>query len=230
MVATRWADLGEAGLVVGATFPAQLAAARAIVGDLPVLVPGIGTQGGDLEASVRAGSSAPGAGLLLSASRSILYASRGEDFAEAARAAAIATRTRDQRRAADRTGSRRTASRSVRPRPSGRLTRRRQRHERRAVEVDERPREHDVELVGAGACDPVGAGRGARRDRRRPAATRRPMPSRPPSTGRRHDPRVRSRPTGAGPARSRCADVVRVSVVGRRRARRPCRGPAPRAC
>lgn len=92
MVATRWSQLGEAGLVVGATFPAQLGAVRSIVGDLPILVPGIGAQGGDLEASVGAGSVTPGTGLLLSASRSVLYASSGEDFADAARAAAMATR------------------------------------------------------------------------------------------------------------------------------------------
>lgn len=92
MVATRWSELGEAGLVVGATFPAQLGSARAIVGDLPILVPGIGTQGGDLVASVGAGSTTPGAGLMLSASRSVLYASARADFAEAARATAIATR------------------------------------------------------------------------------------------------------------------------------------------
>jgi len=92
MVATRWSEIGDAGLVVGATFPAQLGAARALVGDLPILVPGIGTQGGDLVASVGAGSTAPGTGLLLSASRSVLYASTGADFADAARAAALATR------------------------------------------------------------------------------------------------------------------------------------------
>jgi orotidine-5'-phosphate decarboxylase len=92
MVATRWAELGEAGLVVGATFPAQLARARQLVGDLPVLVPGIGAQGGDLEASVRAGSSGPGTGLMISSSRAILYASGGDDFAEAAREAALAAR------------------------------------------------------------------------------------------------------------------------------------------
>jgi orotidine-5'-phosphate decarboxylase len=92
MVATRWSAIGEAGLVVGATFPAQLSAARSIVGDLPVLVPGIGTQGGDLAASVAAGSTGRGTGLLLSASRSVLYASRGADFADAARAVAVTTR------------------------------------------------------------------------------------------------------------------------------------------
>ncbi len=92
MVATRWSQLGEAGLVVGATFPAQLGAARAIVGDLPILVPGIGTQGGDLAASVTAGSSGRGTGLLLSSSRAVLYASGGDDFAESARVVAVATR------------------------------------------------------------------------------------------------------------------------------------------
>ena len=85
-------ELGEAGLVVGATFPAQLARAREIAGDLPILVPGVGAQGGDLAASVRAGSIGPGIGLLLSASRSVLYASGGDDFADAARAVALATR------------------------------------------------------------------------------------------------------------------------------------------
>jgi orotidine-5'-phosphate decarboxylase len=92
MVATRWRQLGDAGLVVGATYPAQLAATRRIVGDLPILLPGVGVQGGDLAASVRVGSSAPGAGLLCSSSRAILYASRGADFAAAAREVAIATR------------------------------------------------------------------------------------------------------------------------------------------
>jgi orotidine-5'-phosphate decarboxylase len=92
MVATRWQELGDAGLVVGATYPAQLARVRELAGDLPILLPGVGFQGGDLEASVRAGSAAPGTGLLCSSSRAILYASRGDDFAEAARAVALATR------------------------------------------------------------------------------------------------------------------------------------------
>src|SRR5215211_7064224 len=56
MVATRWRALGDAGLVVGATFPGQLAAARRIGGDLPILVPGIGAQGGAVDAAVRAGT------------------------------------------------------------------------------------------------------------------------------------------------------------------------------
>ena len=92
MVVERWAPLGECGLVVGATFPRQLAEVRAIVGDLPILVPAVGEQGGDLDAAVRAGSTDSGTGLLVSSSRAILYASAEDDFAEQARAAAIATR------------------------------------------------------------------------------------------------------------------------------------------
>jgi orotidine-5'-phosphate decarboxylase len=92
MVAERWSRLGDAGLVVGATYPGQLAAVRAIVGELPILLPGIGAQGGDLEASVRAGSTGPGTGLLCSSSRAILCASGDADFAAAARRVANATR------------------------------------------------------------------------------------------------------------------------------------------
>ena len=84
-VAEEWNTRGNCGLVVGATYPEELHMVREAVGDLPILVPGIGAQGGDLEASVRAGMDSRGAGLLISASRSILYASSGEDFAEAAR-------------------------------------------------------------------------------------------------------------------------------------------------
>lgn len=92
MVAERWAQLGDCGLVVGATYPHQLADVRAIVGDLPILVPGVGAQAGDLPASVRAGETGPGTGLLLNSSRDVLYASSSDDFAEAARARALATR------------------------------------------------------------------------------------------------------------------------------------------
>ncbi len=91
MVATRWTQLGECGLVVGATYPHQLASVREVAGDLPILVPAVGEQGGDVAASVMAGTTAAGTGLLLSSSRDILYASSGEDFAEAARARALET-------------------------------------------------------------------------------------------------------------------------------------------
>ena len=77
------------GLVVGATWPAQLASVRAIAPELPILLPGVGAQAGDLEGALQAGLDANGGGLLVSSSRGITYASSGADFAEAARAAAI---------------------------------------------------------------------------------------------------------------------------------------------
>ncbi len=92
MVATTWSEHGECGLVVGATYPEELGVVRDAVGDLPILVPGIGAQGGDARAAVRAGATADGHGLMISSSRSILYASSGDDFASAARAAAIEAR------------------------------------------------------------------------------------------------------------------------------------------
>jgi orotidine-5'-phosphate decarboxylase len=92
LVAHRWSNIGECGLVVGATYPAELRAVRDIVGDLPVLVPGIGAQGGDIDATVAAGLTSDGTGMLISSSRSIIYASSGDDFADAARQAAIVTR------------------------------------------------------------------------------------------------------------------------------------------
>ncbi len=92
LVATQWNTTGQCALVVGATFPAELARVRAIVGEMPLLVPGIGAQGGDIEATVRAGKTAAGAGLMINSSRAILYAGQGEDFAAAARRVALATR------------------------------------------------------------------------------------------------------------------------------------------
>ena len=91
LVAERWNTNGQCGLVVGATYPKELAAVRAVVGDLPILVPGIGAQGGDLEASVAAGATAAG-GLMVSSSRAVLYAGNDEDFAAAARRVALETR------------------------------------------------------------------------------------------------------------------------------------------
>lgn len=91
LVADRWNTNGQCGLVVGATYPKELAAVRAAVGDLPILVPGIGAQGGDLDASVAAGATASG-GLIVSSSRAVLYAGDDEDFAAAARRVALDTR------------------------------------------------------------------------------------------------------------------------------------------
>ncbi len=89
-----WANRYPAtpGLVVGATYPADLARVRAVAPDVLILLPGVGAQAGDLEAAVRAGLDTRGRGLLVSASRSITYAGDGPDFAERARGAAKALR------------------------------------------------------------------------------------------------------------------------------------------
>jgi len=70
---------------VGATHPEELQTIRDITGNLPFLIPGIGAQGGDLEASVMAGTDAMGEMAVINSSRGIIYASKGKDFAEAAR-------------------------------------------------------------------------------------------------------------------------------------------------
>ncbi len=95
LVAGPWNRNGQCGLVVGATFPQELAEVRAIVGDMPLLVPGIGAQGGDIEATVKAGRTASGGGMMINSSRAILYAKAeaGEAFTDAA--ARVARETRD---------------------------------------------------------------------------------------------------------------------------------------
>jgi orotidine-5'-phosphate decarboxylase len=94
LVAQKWNRNGQCALVVGATFPDELAQVRAIVGAMPLLVPGVGAQGGDVEATVRSGRTAGGAGMMINSSRAILYAQQqpGEDFAAAARRVALETR------------------------------------------------------------------------------------------------------------------------------------------
>jgi orotidine-5'-phosphate decarboxylase len=87
LAARRWNSRGNCLLVVGATYPRELAAVRALVGDMPLLVPGVGAQGGDVAQVVANGRTRSGTGLIISSSRAILYASAGEDFAAAARAA-----------------------------------------------------------------------------------------------------------------------------------------------
>lgn len=84
MAANRWNDNGNVGLVVGATYPDEVATVRKITGDMPLLIPGIGVQGGDLQAVLAAGLDQYKQGLLINASRSIMYASSDEGFAEAA--------------------------------------------------------------------------------------------------------------------------------------------------
>jgi orotidine-5'-phosphate decarboxylase len=90
--ALEWSGLGDCGVVVGVTFPDELGAVRTIVGDMPILVPGIGAQGGDIAATVAAGATPDGVGMVINSSRAILYASSGADFAEAAGREAAATR------------------------------------------------------------------------------------------------------------------------------------------
>ena len=94
LVAEKWNSNGQCALVVGATYPEELAQVRAIVGDMPLLVPGIGAQGGDIAATVQSGKTAAGAGMMINSSRAILYAApqAGEDFASAARRVALETR------------------------------------------------------------------------------------------------------------------------------------------
>ena len=93
--ASEWNTRGNVGLVVGATYPDELAVVRSLCPDMPVLLPGVGAQGGDLEASVRAGVDRDGRGLVVSVSRGIIYASRDPaSFAEDARQAALDYRRR----------------------------------------------------------------------------------------------------------------------------------------
>lgn len=87
-IARDWNANRNCALVVGATWPEQLREVRAIVGDMPFLVPGIGAQGGDVAAVVTNACSADGTGLMISSSRAILYASKGDDYAQAAADAA----------------------------------------------------------------------------------------------------------------------------------------------
>ena len=94
LAARRWNTRGNCALVVGATYPRELAEVREIVGNMPFLVPGVGAQGGDVAQAVQSGQTAAGAGLVISSSRSILYASSGEDFVSAAREATL--KLRDQ--------------------------------------------------------------------------------------------------------------------------------------
>ncbi len=92
LVARDWNANGNCALVVGATYPRELAEVREIVGAMPLLVPGVGAQGGDVAAVVQNGKSPAGTGLIVSSSRAILYAGADSDFAAAARRATQALR------------------------------------------------------------------------------------------------------------------------------------------
>jgi orotidine-5'-phosphate decarboxylase len=92
MVAQRWNTRGNCMMVVGATYPRELAEIREITGDIPFLVPGVGAQGGDVAQAVQNGRTRDGTGLVISSSRAILYASSGTDFTTAARKATATLR------------------------------------------------------------------------------------------------------------------------------------------
>ena len=95
--ASRWNKYGNIGLVVGATQPQELKLIRQRHPDLPLLIPGIGAQGGDLEQAVKYGTDTAGEKAIISSSRQIMYASPGPDYAQAARQAAVELRDRINR-------------------------------------------------------------------------------------------------------------------------------------
>ena len=92
MISQQWNQNNNCCIVVGATWPEQMRRLREITGDMPFLVPGVGAQGGDVQAIVKAGQTADGRGLIINSSRAVLYADDGKEFAQAARKVALVTR------------------------------------------------------------------------------------------------------------------------------------------
>ncbi len=86
-VARTWNKNGNCGVVVGATYPKQLRQVRKVVGDMPILIPGVGLQGGELEATIKEGVNSKGNGMIINSSRGIIFASTNKDFAKYARIA-----------------------------------------------------------------------------------------------------------------------------------------------
>ena len=93
-IVKSWNYNENCGLVVGATYPTELEIVRRIVGDMPILIPGVGAQGGDVEKTVKAGVDSQGKNAIINSSRAIIFASNGEDFAQKAREEA--TKLRDE--------------------------------------------------------------------------------------------------------------------------------------
>lgn len=93
-VSAEWNTNNNCMLVVGATYPEELKRVREIVGEMVLLVPGIGAQGGEVEATVKAGRNSQNKGMIISSSRAILFADHGKDFAQ--KAADVAQATRDE--------------------------------------------------------------------------------------------------------------------------------------
>lgn len=92
LASENWNTNNNCLLVVGATWPSKMSEIRKIVGDMPFLVPGVGAQGGSVEAMVKAGQAKDGTGMIISSSRGVLYASSGSDFADAARTVVLELR------------------------------------------------------------------------------------------------------------------------------------------
>jgi len=92
MISNRWNSNKNCCIVVGATWPNQMQRLREITGNMPFLVPGVGAQGGDVQALVNAGQTADGKGLIINSSRGVIYAGNDENFAVAARRASLETR------------------------------------------------------------------------------------------------------------------------------------------
>ncbi|EKD95672.1 MAG: orotidine 5'-phosphate decarboxylase, partial [uncultured bacterium] len=91
-VAKEWNYNNNCGLVVGATYPGELKIVRRIVGEIPILIPGVGAQGGDTEKTVKAGIDKDGMNAIINSSRGIIFASNGPDFAKKAREEAVKLR------------------------------------------------------------------------------------------------------------------------------------------
>lgn len=87
-----WNTHNNCMLVTGATYPQELAEIRSIVGDMPLLVPGVGAQGGDINKIMKSGLDSHKSGLIINSSRGVIYASDGEDFADAAKREVITLR------------------------------------------------------------------------------------------------------------------------------------------
>lgn len=92
-VSREWNYNGNCAVVVGATYPEELKIVRDIVGDMPILIPGVGAQGGSVEEAVINGQNSQGEGFIINSSRGIIFASKGADFAEAARKETLALHT-----------------------------------------------------------------------------------------------------------------------------------------
>jgi orotidine-5'-phosphate decarboxylase len=92
LASDKWNQNNNIVLVIGATYPEEMGTVRAIAGEIPFLVPGVGAQGGDVEKVIKNGVTQDGNGLIINSSRGIIYASGSKDFADAAREKTLSLR------------------------------------------------------------------------------------------------------------------------------------------